>query len=54
MFREFGRKTSLDGVFVSGGRLTWFHNWRRSAFPIENATTSARACVGLFEDVHRI
>ena len=56
MIREFS--TILDGVFVYGGRLIRISQLAPFRFyfgsTIENATTSARACVGLFEDVRRI
>ena len=49
---------SLDGVFVYGGRLIMVSQLAPFRFyvgsTIENATTSARACVGLLEDVRRI
>ena len=57
-FRAFGKKTSLDGVFVYGGRLIMVSQLAPFrfyvGFTIENATTSARACIRLLEDVHRI
>ena len=52
-FRAFGRKTILDGVLVYGGRLIRVSQLATFRF-YRGSTTSARACVFLFEDVRRI
>ena len=57
MFREFscGWKKDESGWRICyGGRLIMAPFRFYVGSTIENATTSARACMGLLEDVHRI